>query len=227
MLTNLAGAGRGGDKVTKAPTSKYRGVSFYRRTGETSSVRMGPMHLLPMHLAAAGKFEAHLWHDGRQVFLGSWEGEDQAAAAYDAAALSLKGGSANLNLGEDLAWKTLRDLGLQPGCSEAELIEVLRCTARRKGSQLQLLRQAPAAAAGLLPPAGHGVLLWPPGGRLLVCTQSDGDTSAASQPPPLDGLPTTPPALQMVEAMRARSAAFPTGPLVPAVPAESSFFATD
>lgn len=53
-------------KGTLRTTSKYRGVTHHVRTG---------------------RFEAHLWLQGKQLYLGGYDSELQAATAYDLAAI--------------------------------------------------------------------------------------------------------------------------------------------
>jgi len=57
-------------------TSRYRGVAIHRLTG---------------------RWEAHIWKSGKQIYLGSFASEEKAARIYDQAALKLKGTSAQLN----------------------------------------------------------------------------------------------------------------------------------
>ena len=56
--------------------SQYRGVAVHRYTG---------------------KWEAHIWEAGKQLYLGSFEREEQAARVYDRAAIKLKKENAVLN----------------------------------------------------------------------------------------------------------------------------------
>jgi hypothetical protein len=66
--------------VKESLTSKFRGVSQHRLTG---------------------RWEASIWVDKKQVYLGGYDKEAKAARAYDIAALHCKGQGAKLNLGCD------------------------------------------------------------------------------------------------------------------------------
>lgn len=61
--------------------SKYRGVTHHARTN---------------------RFESHIWDDGKQVYLGGFYNEIQAALAYDLAATRFRGDDAVLNFGKDI-----------------------------------------------------------------------------------------------------------------------------
>ena len=60
----------------RSVTSRYRGVTCYKRTG---------------------RWEAHIWDGGKQVHLGSFLEDKEAARAYDRAALLLRGVDADIN----------------------------------------------------------------------------------------------------------------------------------
>ena len=92
---------RGNGKQVKS-TSKYRGVTLHCRTG---------------------RWEAHIWEGGKQVYLGGYDAEDEAALAYDLAALKCRGPKAELNF--DLS-NYSGDLHHIQGVSKDELVISLR-----------------------------------------------------------------------------------------------------
>ena len=92
---------RGTGKQVKS-TSKFRGVTLHCRTG---------------------RWEAHIWEGGKQVYLGGYDAEDEAALAYDLAALKCRGPKAELNF--DLS-NYSGDLHHIQGVSKDELLISLR-----------------------------------------------------------------------------------------------------
>ena len=69
------GAQPGAEKK-RARTTKYRGVTFHKRTG---------------------RYEAHMWSGGKQMYLGGFSSEAKAATAFDFMALKCRGDDAQLN----------------------------------------------------------------------------------------------------------------------------------
>ena len=51
-----------------------------------------------------------MWLDGRQLYLGGFQNERDAAAAYDIAALACKGQAAATNFGAELCGQDLKQL---------------------------------------------------------------------------------------------------------------------
>jgi len=64
------------EKRSVRSTSKFRGVTHHCRTG---------------------KFESHVWSRGKQVYLGGFDSEHQAAVAYDLIAIRCRGERAQTN----------------------------------------------------------------------------------------------------------------------------------
>ena len=70
-----------GDKQSRVGGHSFKGVTKHRCTG---------------------RWEAHIWQDGKQVYLGGFNSSSAAATAYDLMAVKLKGASAQLNFARDI-----------------------------------------------------------------------------------------------------------------------------
>ncbi|XP_076898183.1 ethylene-responsive transcription factor RAP2-7-like [Bidens hawaiensis] len=92
-------------KNRRGPPSKsspYRGVTFYRRTG---------------------RWEAHIWDCGKQVYIGGFDTSYAAARAYDLAAIKFRGTGADINF--DLSYYE-EDMTQMKNLSKEEFIQILR-----------------------------------------------------------------------------------------------------
>ena len=83
-------------------TSTFRGVTHHCRTG---------------------RWEAHIWEDGKQVYLGGFDSEHQAALAYDVAAVKCRGDDAATNFCMD---DYAQELARLDGIGKEELVLSLR-----------------------------------------------------------------------------------------------------
>ncbi|KAG9132230.1 hypothetical protein Leryth_026565 [Lithospermum erythrorhizon] len=86
----------------RSRSSQYRGVTFYRRTG---------------------RWESHIWHCGKQVYVGGLDTAHAAARAYDRAAIKFRGEEADINFSlEDYE----EDLKQMSNLTKEEFVHLLR-----------------------------------------------------------------------------------------------------
>jgi hypothetical protein len=96
------GQGRGGSRIG----SRFRGVTHHSRTA---------------------RYEAHLWDNGKQVYLGGFTNEAPAALAYDIAGVSYRGPEALLNG----SWSIVeQELASRHTISKEEVIQKLRAQSK-------------------------------------------------------------------------------------------------
>lgn len=88
------------------PTSAFRGVTHHLRTG---------------------RWEAHIWMQGKQMYLGGFDSEREAALAYDLAAVKFRGPGAQLNFSMR---NYAAELRLRDHVDGDELVAVMRRQSR-------------------------------------------------------------------------------------------------
>ncbi|CAI9098088.1 OLC1v1034671C1 [Oldenlandia corymbosa var. corymbosa] len=86
----------------RSRSSQYRGVTFYRRTG---------------------RWESHIWDNGKQVYLGGFDTAHAAARAYDRAAIKFRGLEADINF--DVS-DYEEDLKQMKNLTKEEFVHILR-----------------------------------------------------------------------------------------------------
>ena len=106
VLQRGGGSSGGPRRGPVSNTSPYRGVTMYKRTG---------------------RWEAHIWADGKQIHLGSFSGPEEAARAYDRACIAFRGGKATTNFkAEDYEEDELLARFHQGFISKDELVKLSR-----------------------------------------------------------------------------------------------------
>ena len=118
--------------------SEYRGVTLYKRTG---------------------RFESHIWHDGRQRHIGSFRTARDAASAHDRVAIKLRGWGAELNFP---ASSYGSDAGFRRDLAEYDADAFIARVRIGKGATRERLRQGEvpirgAESNGAIEAAANGV----------------------------------------------------------------------
>ena len=144
-------------------SSLYRGVTFYRRTS---------------------RWEAHVWTNGKQQYLGGYKDEEIAAKVYDKAVIKIRGKDADTNFPAEEYAEEMREMRASE-VSVGEFICLLRSEAKR---QNKLRREAEGRdTSDSSNPYGESL-------RLKSCRTWLSRTLGQG-PPPLAGLATQSPAL--------------------------------
>ena len=92
------------------------------------------------HHARTNRFESHIWDEGRQVYLGGFYNEDQAATCYDLAAVRFRGKEAITNFHPQLYGRELAQRAL---LSQDQVVVLLR------GQSKKMNKVVAGAAAGV------------------------------------------------------------------------------
>ncbi|KAK9821727.1 hypothetical protein WJX81_006139 [Elliptochloris bilobata] len=83
------------DVVRAAPPRKRAKA---RRRQSTEGLRVSTSHYRGVtHHCRTGRWESHIWQDSKQLYLGGFDSEEQAALAYDLAAVKFRGRGASTN----------------------------------------------------------------------------------------------------------------------------------
>ncbi|CAK9155118.1 unnamed protein product [Ilex paraguariensis] len=86
----------------RSRSSEYRGVTFYRRTG---------------------RWESHIWDCGKQVYLGGFDTDQDAARAFDRAAIKFRGVEADINFNISDYEQDMKQMG---DLTKEEFVLILR-----------------------------------------------------------------------------------------------------
>jgi len=154
-------------------------VTFYKRTG---------------------RWESHIWDNGRQLYLGGFSTEEEAARTYDTAALRLRGKEATLNFRESDYEEILRELkafSFTPRDFALRLRKYGALLNRRNGTgkrsaprltEDEFQREKAALWAVFPPPTSVGAEKLPtteaPAGEAAGPSASDEDTGTPREAPP-------------------------------------------
>lgn len=120
----------------------------------------GPRSRGVTHHPRTGRHESHIWDDGRQIYLGGYYVEDQAALAYDLAAVRFRGEDATTNAP---AGRYAAELGEQNRYTREQIVTHLRDQSKAMNKVVPAAGGAPggmapwevALAAALAPEKVH------------------------------------------------------------------------
>jgi len=114
-------------KPTSALGKRDKEGLTIKRTGETPSRtnRSASQFRGVTHHCRTNRFEAHIWQDSKQIYLGGFYTEQQAALAYDLAAIRFRCDDAITNFNTDLYQAELADT--EAGCpAHWDVVQSLR-----------------------------------------------------------------------------------------------------
>ncbi|CAI5472586.1 unnamed protein product [Closterium sp. Yama58-4] len=120
LLEGAYGGGKGFTACQETGKGKARRVVQRKRPASSTSKFRGVTH----H-CRTGRWEAHIWEEGRQVYLGGFDSEKQAALMYDIAALKMRGEDAQTNLPPEEYTKYTKEIGGAHSAAAAPLAEAV------------------------------------------------------------------------------------------------------